>query len=225
MNALTSRDIENQLKYIISLHVDYPFAPTEYGKGVWRGIKAYFDMRKKNPLLIPTEGDFAREFINRTINLFPREKLALQYEKYKLGLETRARRAYRSLVREEHCIQRMKELYRDHGVEILHDDETDWKKGIDVILVDRVTDRVQFVHLFVDSPSSWRARKQKEKRGKGRDFSRDVDLPFNRKEGKKVGDFYLYSDKQIKKFLYRLRTEYKHKGVSIDEYKSVGSAS
>lgn len=210
---LTSKDMEKQLKLIPLNNVFSPYPPVEYGRGVWKGIRAYGYLREMQPHLIPTEKEFVHEFIARTIHCFPIEKLMTHYEEYRMGLETRAKRAYRALVREEHAIQRMREIYPEYGIEVFYDEEEDWKKGVDVTLVDKVLGRKHFVHLFNDSPFSWRARKHKEKRGKGRDFSTHVDLPFNRREGKKVGDFHLYSDYQLINFVFKLRTDYKHKGV------------
>lgn len=213
---LTSKDIENQLKHIPLHYVPFFFPPVEYGRGVWKGIRAYGYLRERQPHLIPTQKEFVHEFIARTINCFPIEKLMTDYDRYKLGLECRAKRAYYALVREEHCITRMKELYPEYGIDVYYNEEDDWKKGIDVTLIDKETRRVHYVHLFNDSPASWRARREKAKRGKGRDFSNHVDLPFNKNEGKQVGDFHLYSDWQIINFMQKLRTDYKHKGDDWD---------
>jgi hypothetical protein len=213
---LTSKDMEKQIKVIPTLFINFKFPPVEYGKDVWKGISAYSEMRKEQPHLIPTEKEFVRKFVGKTIGLFPAEKLMTQYDKYKLGLECRARRAYKSLVREEHCIQRMREIYPESGVLVSYGEEDDWREGVDVTLIDTVLRRKHSVHLFVDTPAAWRARRHKATRGQGRNFENHVDLPFAWKHGKKVGDFYLYSDNQLFDFLYRLRTDYKHKGVEWD---------
>jgi hypothetical protein len=215
-NTLTTKQIEAQLKLIPLHYVHYTFSPVEYGKGVSKGISAYGYLRDKQPHMIPTEKDFCEAFIGKTLPLFPVEKLMTDYEKYRLGLECRAKRAYRSLVREEHCTTRMAELMTKYGFEIKYDSEDDWKRGIDVTIVDKKYNREHYVHLFVDSPSSRKHRKNKAFRGQGRDFSTHVDFPFRKEEGKKVGDFYLYSDKQIFDFMTKLRTDFKHKGIALE---------
>lgn len=214
-NTLTSKQIEGQLKLIPLHYVHYSYSPVEYGKGVANGIGAYGYLRETQPHLIPTEKDFCNGFIQRTISLFPVEKLMNDYEKYRLGLECRAKRAYRSLVREEHCITRMSEIMPAEGFEIMYNNEDDWKKGIDVTIRDLELDREHYVHLFVDTPLSRKHRKDKAFRGEGRDFSTHVDLPFVKEKGKKVGDFKLYTDDQIIEFMNKLRTDYKNKGVAI----------
>lgn len=215
MEQLSSKDIESQLKLIPLHYIHYNYSPVEYGKGVSIGISAYPYLRETQPHMIPTEKDFCNAFIAKTINCFPVEKLMGDYEKYRLGLECRAKRAYRSLVREEHCTTRMNELMSLYDFEIKYDNEDDWRHGIDVTVIDKKLQREHYVHLFVDSPSSRKHRKNKEGRGEGRDFSTHVDFPFVREEGKRVGDFYLYSDEQIYKFMKKLRTDFKHKGVAI----------
>lgn len=214
-NTLTSKDIEAQVALIPLHYVHYNYSPVEYGKGVAKGIGAYAFLRETQPHMIPTEKDFCNAFIQRTINCFPLEKLMADYEKYRLGLECRAKRAYRSLVREEHCIIRMSEIMPKYGFTVKYDNEDDWKKGIDVTIVDHRLNREHYVHLFVDSPSSRKHRQSKAHRGEGRDFTGHVDLPYNKDEGKKVGDFYLYSDNQIYGFMNKLRKEYKHKGKAL----------
>jgi hypothetical protein len=217
MEQLSSKDIEAQLKLIPLHYIHYNYSPVEYGKGVSIGISAYPYLREKQPHLIPTEKEFCQAFISKTINLFPIERLMKDYEKYRLGLECRAKRAYRSLVREEHCITRMKEIMELYRFSVVYDNEDDWKKGIDVTIIDRKLNREHYVHLFVDSPSSRKHRKNKAFRGEGRDFSTHVDFPFVKEKGKRVGDFHLYSDEQIYQFMKQLRTDYKHMGVSLDE--------
>jgi hypothetical protein len=215
--VLSTKEIEAQLKLIPLHYVHYNYSPVEYGKGVSNGISAYPYLRETQPHMIPTEKDFVNVFIAKTMPLFDVEKLMTDYEKYRLGLECRAKRAYRSLVREEHCIQRMRELMTIYDFEIGYDNEDDWKHGIDVTIIDKKLNRKHFVHLFVDSPSSRKHRKNKAFRGNGRDFTTHVDLPFVREEGKKVGDFYLYSDEQLYRFMKKLRTDFKNMGVSLDE--------
>jgi hypothetical protein len=216
-SMLSSKEIEAQLKLIPLHYVHYNYSPVEYGKGVSIGISAYPYLRERQPHLIPTEKDFCNAFIAKTINLFPVERLMTDYEKYRLGLECRAKRAYRSLVREEHCITRMREIMELYGFNILYDNEDDWRKGIDVTIIDRRLEREHYVHLFVDSPSSRKHRKNKAFRGQGRDFTNHVDFPFVKTEGKKVGDFYLYSDEQIYKFMRKLRTDFKNMGISLED--------
>jgi hypothetical protein len=215
MSQLSSYQMEKQLELIPLHYIHYSYTPVEYGKGVYKGIEAYGWLRETQPHMMPTEKDFCNAFIQRTINCFPIEKLMKDYEKYRLGLECRAKRAYRSLVREEHCTQRMMEMYPKYGIEVFYDNDDDWKKGIDVTLKDTVTGRVQYVHLFVESASSRKHLKSKATRGEGRDFSNHVMFPFVREKGKKAGDFYLYSDKQILDFMTLLRTDYKKKGDKL----------
>jgi hypothetical protein len=215
--SLGSYEMEKQLELIPLHYVHYNYSPVEFGKGVYKGIGAYKYLRDTQPHMMPTEKDFCNHFIQRTINCFPIERLMADYEKYRLGLECRAKRAYRSLIREEHCIQRMQELYPEHGIDVYHDSEDDWKKGIDVTLTDHETGRIQYVHLFVESPSSRKHLESKKTRGEGRDFSNHLNFPFVRDKGKRVGDFYLYSDEQIMSFMKQLRTDYKHMGDSLNE--------
>jgi hypothetical protein len=214
---LNSKEMESQLSTIPLHYVHFIFQPVEYGKGVANGIGGYGYLRNIQPHLIPTEKQFVDEFLRRTINLFPIGKLMTEYDKYKMGLECRAKRAYRAMVREEHATVRMTEIYKDYNIEVFYDEEDDWKKGIDATLIDYETKRIHFVHMFKDSPAAWEARKHKEKRGQGRDFSTHVDLPFRWQEGKKVGQFYLYSDSQLLGFLDKLRSEYLDKGVELND--------
>lgn len=213
---LSSKDFENQLKLIPTFYLNYSFNPVEYGKGVYKGISAYSELRERYPHLVPTEKEFVEKFLQKTIPLFPMERLMTDYDRYRLGLEARAKRAYKSLVREEHAIIRMKELYEPHGFKVLYDHDDDWQKGIDVTIQDLDNMREHYVHLFVDTPWSRQNLKHKEKRGNGRDFSTHVFLPFKKGEGKMVGDFELYDDKTLIGFMYKLRTDYKRKGKPIN---------
>lgn len=209
---LTSQDMERQLEL---LPVEYHFfkhPAVEYGKGVWQGTTAYKYLRDKYPFRVPYQREFISEYLNRTIHLFPKEMLMLEFEFIKLGLKCRATRSYFALVREEHCITRMSELFPREGISVVYDFDNDWKNGVDVVLLDHETKKKHYVHLFVDTPEARKFREHKEKRVKGRDFSKHVDFPFNKKEGKRVGKFWLYSDDQILTFMKKLRTDYKDKG-------------
>lgn len=214
---MTSRQIEKQIELYPTWYLDYKFPPTEFGKGVSKGIKGYFELREQYPYMIPTEKDYVDRFLSKTLPLFQLDKLGIDYQRYKLGLMARAKRSYRSLVREEHAEVRMRELYEPHGFSIKYDEEDDWRKGIDVTIQDLIENKEFYVHLFVDSPWSRRHRKKKENRGSGRDFTDHLDLPYKREEGKKVGDFGLYTDKMLMDFMKKLRTDYKHKGKEIGD--------
>ncbi|WLR49571.1 hypothetical protein LC065_20215 (plasmid) [Halobacillus litoralis] len=213
--SLDTKSIENQIMHYSLKNISFSFPPTEFGKGVSRGISAYGELREENPYSIPTEEQFTDLFVQKTLPLFEVSKVGMDYQRYKVGLQARAKRAYKSMVREEHCIKRMEELYEPYGFSVLYDDETDWRKGVDATVQDHETGLEFYVHIFIDTKKSRQHRESKATRGKGRDFTGHLDLPLDMGNAKKCGDFLLYPDPQLMKFMYAMRSEHRDKGTKI----------
>jgi hypothetical protein len=112
------------------------------------------------------------------------------------ALEARARRAYPSLVRETH----LKALLIENGFDVIQDRNEDILNGVDLI-INHGGEQV-CIHSFVKTQRGKAARALKNKRHnfKGRHIDMELDLD----EAKKVGDFGVYSQVDIIKFISQL---------------------
>ncbi|MGD0495566.1 MAG: hypothetical protein ABSB28_05945 [Candidatus Bathyarchaeia archaeon] len=137
---------------------------------------------------IPSQEDFVeRYFEDNAAEL----SSVLSSQSLKTGLEARLRRTYPSFVRDVH----LNALLKEKGLEASYSQDTDIAGGVDHTLQYRGT--TFYVHGYVGTSRGRFGRRIKSRRHKFHGIHIDIVLDLGGRSTKKVGDFYLYSEKDV----------------------------
>lgn len=125
------------------------------------------------------------------------------------GLRARAYRAYPSLVRDIHFEKLLSERFT-----MLYDEDIDIKAGIDYVI--NYKGNTFYVHCQVDTPASRNAREKKNSRHDYRGFH--VDLFLKREKSRKLGDFWLYAERDINRLKQAMDELVGPKSLNLDSW-------
>jgi len=149
---------------------------------------------------IPFQDDFVeRYFEDNAAEL----RSVLSSQSLKTGLEARLRRTYPSLVRDVH----LNALLKEKGMEVYYDQETDIAGGVDHTVLFKGT--TFYVHGYVGTSRGRFGRRVKGRRHKFRGMHIDLVLDLGGQSTKKVGDFYLYSEKNVEDLISEMEKRLK----------------
>jgi hypothetical protein len=149
---------------------------------------------------IPSQEDFVeRYFEDNAAKL----SSVLSSQSLKTGLEARLRRTYPSLVRDVH----LNALLKERGMEVHYDQDTDIAGGVDHTVLFKGT--TFYVHGYVGTTRGRFGRRVKDRRHKFRGMHIDLVLDLGGQSTKKVGDFYLYSEKNVEDLISEMEKRLK----------------
>jgi hypothetical protein len=121
--------------------------------------------------------------------------------KLKLALEARIRRTYPSLVRDLH----FEAFLREKGLVASYDQQYDVERGIDHLV--QYKGHTFNVHCFVSTAAGEYGRRLKNGRHHFQGSHINIRMDLTTEGSKKVGDFYLYSDKQYDYLIEQMENE------------------
>jgi len=199
--VFASEVIEEKIK---NYSLDFPSTKNETAE--WKTsfpmfVETFDELIEENRE-IPAQDLLVEEYFNR--NKKEIEELA-DSEKVKEGLEARIRRAYPSLVRDRH----FEILLEEQGLDVVYDKEKDVKEGVDHTV--KYKGNTFFVHCFTDTRRGKYARKKKNSRHEFEGKHIDLPLDFDDSATKKVGEFFLYSEKHVRRLIDKMEKESKGK--------------
>jgi hypothetical protein len=140
--------------------------------------------------IVPTQEKFWNSWSRRYKN---NEILTSLSDVQRKGLKARVYRTYPSLVRDLHFALLLRDSHKFDDV--IYNIKLDVKYGIDLIVIHK--QKIFAVNLFTDTKRAANARKYKANRHPEVTDAIKIDLPVRFKGSKKVGDFFLYSQREL----------------------------
>jgi hypothetical protein len=184
---LSSKEIEDQIKGYKLTFIDVRDERIEWGMRLPMFVDT-FDKLVQTNRRIPSQDQFVkRYFEDNSENL----RQILSNERLRTALEARLRRTYPSLVRDLH----LNSLLRENGLQASYNTDVDVTKGVDQII--QYKGKVFHIHSYVGTSWGKFGRKVKNRRHKFEGLHIDAILDLRAESTKKVGDFYLYSEKDV----------------------------
>jgi hypothetical protein len=150
--------------------------------------------------VIPSQDDFVKRYLDDNA---AKLGLILSSQTLKTGLEARLRRTYPSLVRDVH----LNALLAEKGLQVSYDQETDVAGGVDHTVLFK--GKTFYVHGYVGTSRGRFGRRVKSRRHRFRGMHIDIVLDLGGRSTKKVGDFYLYSEKDVDNLVIEMETRLK----------------
>ena len=121
-----------------------------------------------------------------------------------LGLKARLYRTYPSLIRDLHFSKLLSE--RANNYKIIYNTNLDIKEGIDLLVI---VNKINIaVNLYTKTRRAFVGRNKKENRHTIYDNITYIELPVEFNGSIKIGDFFLYGEREI----FELETEIKKAG-------------
>jgi hypothetical protein len=140
--------------------------------------------------IVPTQEKFWKSWSRRYKN---NEILTSLSEAQSKGLQARVYRTYPSLVRDLHFALLLRDSHKFD--EVIYNIKLDVQYGIDLIVLHK--QKIFAVNLFTDTKRAANARKYKANRHPDITDIINIDLPVSFKGSKKIGDFFLYSHREL----------------------------
>ncbi|MFW6310810.1 MAG: hypothetical protein ACOC1K_01090 [Nanoarchaeota archaeon] len=188
---LTSKEIENQIKEYNLEFLSIRRNDIEWKYSFPIFVTAFYDLVKENNQ-IPTQSYFFDFYLDK----FSENSQISELNENQLGaLKARIYRAYPSYVRDIHFSNLVYE--KGNFNKVIYNLDLDIKEGVDILVIEN--DKKYAVNLFTDTRRSKKARKIKIDRHDDIDKYIQIDLPISFWDCKEIGEFYLYSEKDIDK--------------------------
>jgi hypothetical protein len=184
---LSSKEIEEQIKDYQLTFLQVIDERIEWGIPLPMFVETFNKLVAEDHQ-IPSQDDFVKRYFED--NAADLEAIAAR-QSLKTGLEARLRRTYPSLVRDVH----LNAMLKEKGLKVSYDVDTDIAKGVDHTVQYKGT--TFYIHGYVGTKRGRFGRKVKSRRHDFEGIHIDAVLDLNSESTRKVGDFYLYSEKDI----------------------------
>lgn len=129
---------------------------------------------------LPTPDQYAKYKFNNIVDKLKKDGVNITDE-VKGALYNRRVNGYVSYMNEEHTKCILKTLLPQE-YEIMTDSETDQYKGVDIIIINKETNKQYYIHITSNTTSAIKYAKEKETRGQNRDFSGHIWLCYDKLE-------------------------------------------
>ncbi|NMH87400.1 TaqI family restriction endonuclease [Flavivirga algicola] len=181
---LSSSDITNQiLNYKLEFY-NYRDSKVEWQMNLPMFLDTFYDLIIKNNI-IPTQSELWHAY---------EKVLPTDINDSLKGIKARLYRAYPSLVRDIHFSKYLEE-HVINGAKIIYNKVLDVEHGIDIII--DFKNQLYALNLFTKTKRAFLGREKKSHRHIHIDNIVPIDLPLKLQEENKVGDFYLFKEKQL----------------------------
>jgi hypothetical protein len=184
---LDSREIEKQIENYKLVFIDVRDERIEWEIPLPMFVQTFNKLIREKGT-IPTQDVFVERYLQDNAT-----ELAsvISSQSLKTGLEARLRRTYPSLVRDVH----LNALLKEKGLQVSYDQETDITGGVDHTVLFK--GKTFNIHGYVGTSRGKFGRRVKNRRHKFRGIHLDIVLDLGSPSAKKVGDFFLYSEKDV----------------------------
>jgi hypothetical protein len=186
---ISSKEIENEI-----LSFKLIFLKTRNQKAEW-GIRfpTFLDSFYKyiyNNKKLPSQDDFLNYYLSNNKKWFIENSLK---NDVMLGLKARIYRTYPSLIRDLHFSKLLSETTENY--EIIYNTNLDVKEGIDLLVIANNINIA--VNLYTKTKRAFVGRSKKENRHNLYDNITYIELPVEFNGSVKIGDFFLYGNREI----------------------------
>jgi hypothetical protein len=147
-----------------------------------------FNKLVREKRMIPSQDVFVERYLEENAATLGS---VLTSQSLRTGLEARLRRTYPSFVRDIH----LNALLKEKNLQVSYDQDADIAEGVDHTI--QYKGKTFYVHGYVGTSRGRFGRRVKSRRHKFRGMHIDVVLDLGGRSTKKVGDFYLYSEKDV----------------------------
>jgi hypothetical protein len=147
---------------------------------------------------VPSQDEFVERYLADNAAELAQQLTSPQL---KTGLEARLRRTYPSVVRDLH----FEALLREHGLDVVYNPATDIQGGVDHMIKYKGT--TFQLHCYTHTRAGQYARRVKNRRHKFQGIHLDVQMELGSDWARKVGDFYLYSDKHVESVIAEMESK------------------
>lgn len=183
----SSKDIEEQIENYRLKFIDVRDERIEWQIPLPMFVESFNRfIREKGK--IPSQDDFVEKYLQDNATELGS---ILSNQSLKTGLEARLRRTYPSLVRDVH----LNALLLEKGLQVSYDQETDVAGGVDHTV--SFKGKKFCIHGYVGTSRGRFGRRVKSRRHMFQGTHIDMVLNLSGGSTKKVGDFYLYSKKDV----------------------------
>lgn len=194
---LSTKEIE---EHIAKYNLKFPKTRderVEWGLRFPMFVSTFLKMIDQNGI-VPSQDEFVERYFSDNAGELAHKLTSPQL---KTGLEARLRRTYPSLVRDLHFAA----LLREHGLNVVYDSATDIESGVDHVIEYKGT---KFnLHCYAKTAAGTYSRRMKNRRHKFTGFHLDVPLDLQSDRTRKVGDFFLYSEKHIESLIVEMESK------------------
>ena len=149
---------------------------------------------------IPTQEEFFMYYLRRNRNYFEERNFS---DDLLEGIKARAFRAMPSLTRDICFSKLVAERLPDCGV--LYNIELDFNEGIDLLVFNKKG--IYGICLFTDTQRAYEGRNAKENRHKVFDNVTYIELPVKFTPSHRVGNYYLYGEKEYQDLINKLNLQ------------------
>ncbi len=181
---LSSSDIITQiLQYKLEFY-NYRDSKVEWQMSLPMFLDTFYDLIIENNV-IPTQSQLWLEY---------KKALPVDINASLKGIKSRLYRAHPSLVRDIHFSKYLEE-HVINGAKVIYNKILDVEHGIDIII--DFKNQLYALNLFTNTKRAFLGREKKSHRHIHIDNVIPIDLPLELHDGNRVGDFYLFKEKQF----------------------------
>jgi hypothetical protein len=194
---LSSKEIEQQIEGYRLKFLDVRDERVEWVLEFPMFVRTFLKLLERNNV-VPSQDEFVERYFADNAAELAQKLTSIQL---RTGLEARLRRTYPSFVRDVH----FEALLREHGLDVVYNPATDVQGGVDHTI--KYKGIIFQLHCFAKTRAGQYARRVKNRRHKFQGIHLDVQMELGSDWARKVGDFYLYSDKHVESVIAEMESK------------------
>ncbi|MDP6425965.1 MAG: hypothetical protein QF443_03160 [Dehalococcoidia bacterium] len=189
---VTHKDIETQIVNYSLNFLNTLNKRVEWGMSFPIFVPPFYDYLTRNNGTVPQQEEYWNAYFDCNSKWFNEKRLS---DDLIHGLKARIYRTYPSLIRDIHFAKYLQTTLTD--IAVIYDMHLDIQEGIDLLLVKNGA--YHAINLYTDTRRAYIGRQKKTFRHKNYSNVNYIELPVSFQGSKKVGDFFLYGERELRK--------------------------